>query len=352
MSVTGFMPRRRADVAVHWDHVDLGRTRDAAFRQRIATVLAGARTAAAHPALARADLIIARNLDMLACAFDARRRAGLDTPVVYESLDVHRMLCRADPVGMGLRALERALLRRSAALIVSSPGFLENHFQPRHGGHRHTYLLENRLAEAAELGPRPEKSVSPVGERLKVGWVGNLRCQRSFNLLLALADRFGDSVEIHLHGAPARVEIPVFEPQIDQRENVTYHGRYSAPEDLAGIYETMDLVWAGDFMEAGFNSLWLLPNRIYEGGYFSVPAVAPAGTETAAWIAARKSGFAIDEKVEVSFPALVGDLLRDRRPLQAAADALQKTDDSDFIEPKGEMATLVHEILETAGQNA
>ena len=71
---------------------------------------------------------------------------------------------------------------------------------------------------------------------------------------------------------------------IDVRPNMTFSGRYRSPEDLAGIYDNLDVVWAGDFMEAGYNSVWLLPNRIYEGGYYCTPSIAPSRTQTAAWL--------------------------------------------------------------------
>ena len=87
--------------------------------------------------------------------------------------------------------------------------------------------------------------------------------------------------EIVMHGMPALTEIPDFHHRIQGLTNVDYHGRYRAPEDLARIYAGLDLVWAGDFMEAGYNSVWLLPNRLYEGGYYAVPPIAPAGTQTA-----------------------------------------------------------------------
>ena len=106
LQVTGFMMRRRDPGALDCEHVDLGETRDGAFMQRIWQVFAGARRAAADRArLAAADVIYARNLDMLACAFLARRHAGLVTPVIYESLDVHRLLTRSDLVGKAMRRL-------------------------------------------------------------------------------------------------------------------------------------------------------------------------------------------------------------------------------------------------------
>ena len=349
LEVTGFMMRRRDPGALAWDNIDLGETRDGAFLQRICQVFAGARlAAAARDKLAGADVIYARNLDMLACAFLAKRQARLATPVIYESLDIHRLLTRQDLIGAGVRWLERMLLKRSAGLVVSSPGFIRNHFERRYPGDYRAFLVENRLAPGASYGARAcerKSRPSPGAEPLRLGWVGNLRCRRSFELLCDLADRFPDRLEIHLHGVPARTEIPVFEPLIEARPNMHYHGRYRSPEDLAAIYDRLDVVWAGDFMEAGYNSVWLLPNRIYEGGYYCTPSIAPAGTETAAWLERHQCGFIIDEPLQTSLPELIGQLINDRAPIAARAAILAQLPEETFIQPKGFLAEVVQRSL-------
>lgn len=346
LKVTGYMMRRREGRHADWDTVDLGLTRDGAFVQRVRQIFAGASIAAAdRNQLARADLVYARNLDMLGSAFLAKRKAKLKTPVVYECLDVHRLLTRSDPIGWIMRAIERALLKRCRALVVSSPGFLENYFAKRHAGLYDAHLIENRMAAGADYGARPSDANMPQPGKLRIGWIGNLRCAKSFDALIALADRFPDQIEIRLHGQPARKEIPVFEPEIDTRPNVTYFGRYTAPEDLPAIYEGVDLVWAGDYMEAGYNSVWLLPNRIYEGGYYATPPIAPSGTQTAAWIDTRGTGFLIDEPIAQSLPALVETLLEDPTPVVTKARALLARSEAEFIQPKGEMAAFVAGIL-------
>ncbi|MCA8899821.1 MAG: hypothetical protein KDA53_01075 [Hyphomonas sp.] len=346
LSVQGFMMRRGEDTPTAWDNIDLGETQDGAFVQRVRRIFSGARIAAAHrDALAAADVIYARNLDMLACAFLAKRHAHLATPVIYESLDIHRLLTRKDLIGKAMRWLEGALLRRTKGLVVSSPAYLRNHFEPHYAGTYTAALVENRLATGADYGPRPKGAAPLANGRLRLGWVGVLRCQRSFDLLCALADRFPDTLEIHLHGLPARSEIAVFEPEIDARANMTYHGRYRSPEDLAGIYAGLDLVWAGDFMEAGFNSVWLLPNRIYEGGYYATPAIAPAGTETAAWVEARRAGFVLAEPLDDSLAGLVSDLLADPRPLADRAARLAGLPASDFVQPNGFLAGMLEGFL-------
>jgi len=347
LDVIGFMMRRRDEVDTDWENVDLGRTFDAAYRQRVAAILGGARRAAKEKAkLASADVIYARNLDMLATAFLAKRFAGLKTPVIYESLDVHRLLTRKDMVGWGFRWIEGELVARTRRLVVSSPGFLENHFEVHHKGRYRASLIENRLAAGADYGPRPPRlPLQPAGEPLRIGWVGVLRCWRSFGLLLDIARRFGGNVRVVLHGTPALTEIPDFHHRIQGLANVEFHGRYTAPEDLSRIYGGLDVVWAGDFMEAGYNSVWLLPNRLYEGGYYAVPPIAPAETQTAKWIEQRQAGFTIEENLAETLPSLVERLIADRQLILARRESLLDLPESTFIQPRGELAALVEDAL-------
>ncbi|WP_430404869.1 glycosyltransferase [Hyphomonas sp.] len=351
VSIIGFMMRRQDSVAPEWDNIDLGQTRDGAFVQRVMRIFSGARVAArSGNMLATADVIYARNLDMLACAFLTKRYVKLDTPVIYESLDVHRLLTRTDLIGTLFRAAERSLLRRTIGLVVSSPGFLRNHFEKHYPGLYEPYLVENRLAAASEFGPRPgtvdsAQSSSGSDTRLRLGWVGNLRCRRSFALLCKLADYYPDEIEIRLHGQPARTEIPVFESEIDARANMSFAGRYRSPEDLAAIYDKLDVVWAGDFMEAGYNSTWLLPNRIYEGGYYATPAIAPAGTETAAWINRHDCGLSVEEPLDETLPELFDAILNDRGRLAACRRRLLEMPDEVFVEPSGFFAEVLERAL-------
>lgn len=349
--IVGFMMRRRDGGEPEWENVELGRTQDAAYLRRVVSMFLGSRAAGRGDAARRlrsADLLWARNLDMLACALLARRRLGLTTPVVYECLDVHDLTSRAGLVGRLFRAVEGRLLRQTAGLVVSSPAFLRNHFERHHAGLFRPYLVENRLV-AGTAAARPSRSSagsrSATSAPLRIGWVGILRCKRSLDLLCAIADRFPDEVEIRLHGIPSRTEIPVFEPLIERRENMVYAGAYRAPEDLPAIYGELDLVWAGDFMDAGFNSVWLLPNRLYEGGWFATPAVAPAGTETAAWIDRHHCGLSVPEPLESTLPALVEKLLTSRQELDRSAEALLALPDEVFVQPPGFLADVVNSVL-------
>jgi succinoglycan biosynthesis protein ExoL len=345
LDVVGFTMRRRDDVKTEWRNIDLGRTFDGAYVQRIKSIFRGAKLAAAErETLATADVIYARNLDMLATAFLAKRYTKLKTPVIYEALDVHRLLTRKDPIGFVFRRIEGALLKRTKRLVVSSPGFLENHFEKRHRGRYTASLIENRLAAGADYGERPGADLPPM-EPLRIGWIGILRCKRSIGLLTELARTFGPAIRIELHGAPALTEIPDFHERIQDLANVTYHGRYRSPEDLARIYADLHVVWAGDFMEAGYNSSWLLPNRLYEGGYFGVPSIAPSGTQTAKWIEARGAGFTVSEDLARNLPDLVRALIAQPGDIRTRRERLLALPHDTFVARRGELAGLIGDTL-------
>ncbi|TIW23300.1 MAG: glycosyl transferase family 1, partial [Mesorhizobium sp.] len=108
--------------------VDLGATRDGRFAQRLGAVAKAAMSIGAKlGAMPRPDLIIARNLEMLALARRANAALGANVPIVYECLDIHRLVLRDDLVGRTLRGAERRLARDVKLLVTSSPAFIANY---------------------------------------------------------------------------------------------------------------------------------------------------------------------------------------------------------------------------------
>ena len=330
-----------------WAQVDLGRSYDGRLFHRLGRIAAGARKAAAfRERLKVCDVVYARNLDMLLCAVWALWQAGLQKPVIYECLDIHRLMHRRDAAGLAMRQIERRLLRKTALVVVSSPAFLREYFERRHMGAYEACLIENRIAPHERLGPRPAPcEYSSFADRpLRIGWFGVLRCRRSLALLESLAERYPDRVEVVMHGY-ADIVLPDFDMRVQKHENMHYCGRYRSPEDLAKIYAEVDLIWAGDFHDAGFNSRWLLPNRIYEGGYFAVPAIAPADCETGRWVRARSAGFTPAEPLETSLGDLIERLASHREEIAAQRQALLTLPASTFLQPDGEMRNVIETAL-------
>ncbi len=343
LDVAGFAMHRAHDQRPDWVTADLGQTFDNKYLQRALSIPRGAK-AAQGPTLKQADLIVARNLDMLLTALRARSLAQLQTPVVYECLDIHRLVARDDAIGAIFRYIERRALRQCSGLWVSSPAFLSEYFTVIHPDGPDAHLLENRLQAAP--GPRPAESTAQKrAGKLRIGWFGNLRCVRSLALLCQIAQSHGDVVEIILRGYPAEAEIPDFLQIVQNQPGLSFGGRYQWPGELASIYEDVDVVWAGDFMDAGKNSEWLLPNRLYEGGWYACPPIAPVTSQTGKWISARGCGFVLDEPLEKSLPGLIAKLAADPAQISQMRDRLLSLPEDIFVEPEGTLRTLVHAAI-------
>ncbi len=148
----------------------LGETADGRFLQRIGAVASarmGLRGKLAG--VAKPDVIIARNLETLALAGAAADLFGAETPIVYECLDIHRLLLDDGIKGQMMRAAQRRLGARAKLLITSSPAFVENFFKPLSGLDLPVLLLENKVLAldgeraAMPVAPRPPEPGNPGG---------------------------------------------------------------------------------------------------------------------------------------------------------------------------------------------
>ncbi|MBZ9922353.1 glycosyl transferase family 1, partial [Mesorhizobium sp. BR1-1-7] len=277
--------------------LDLGATRDGRFAQRLTAVAKAAVSIGTRlRGMPRPDLIIARNLEMLALARRANTAFGAAVPIVYECLDIHRLMLRSDAVGRALRATERYLARDVRLLVTSSPAFTANYFEPYGQVTAPVELVENKYFEAAAILPAEhEMAEAPVAPPWRIGWFGALRCRRSLELLADFSRRADGRFEIVLRGRPALTEFPDFHAFVEAEPWLSFRGPYRNPEDMAAIYRDVHFSWAIDFFEAGQNSEWLLPNRLYEGCRFGAVPISMANTETGRFLGRQGIGILLPE---------------------------------------------------------
>jgi succinoglycan biosynthesis protein ExoL len=267
--------------------VELGRTADGCFIQRLAQVFISRIQSEQRLAATPVDVIVARNLEMLPLATAlARRWPG--TSVVYESLDIHRLLLRTDWIGGAMRAAERFLAGEARALITSSPAFVREYFTPYGQSPVAPWVVENKVLTPPSRGDNPILTAAPSSP-IRIGWFGALRCRRSLDHLIQAMSRLDGRYELVLRGRPALREFVDFHASVSTAAHVRFEGSYGYDE-LGRHYSEVHLCWAIDFFEEGQNSSWLLPNRIYEGCLHGAVPIALAGTETARFLAEREIG--------------------------------------------------------------
>ena len=348
--VLGF---RRADAAPESIEgaaaLDLGRTYDARLGHRArATALAALTAGRWRRELAGSQAVMARSLEMLSVASAARGACGLSGPLVYECLDVHRMMLDAGARGRAMRALERALMRGAALLIVSSPAFLEAYFAPRQGVGRElrlrTLLVENKVLELDAAAAAPA-SPPPAGPPWRIAWMGAIRCRRSLAILGGLARRRPDLVDVSIHGKPAYGEFDDFTAQVSTLANLRFGGAYAA-EDLARLYGQAHFAWAIDYMEEGLNSAWLLPNRLYEASRYGVTPIALKDVQTGRFLDQHGFGLRLagPEDLEGVLERLTPE---DYRKLRRDLDAVPQ---EALVAGEADCGALVRAIAEVSGQ--
>ena len=299
-----------------WENVDLGITADYAYVQRLRSLFIGiVEVIRQRRRIADVDLVFARNIDMAVLALFSRVITGNRTPIAYEVLDIHRFFLGKRKRNKLFRAVERFVLKRCDALVVSSEGYIRHYFEPMQRFRGRWFLLENKVpvGSVRMVGGDPEHRPSELGKPWVIGWCGTMRCVESLRILKEIARRNRDSVQIYMRGYPTETGLDAFEEQIADEPNMIYAGGYKGPADLAEVYAEIDINWAIELWDQTYNSKnshWLLPNRLYEGGCFHIPMITLAGTESAHRIERLDAGWVLDEPLVDK----VSELLRDLTP--------------------------------------
>ncbi len=292
VAVAGF---RRGGGALPDAAVVLGRTANGRMVQRVRAVIAALpRIARLVPETSAAtgdgeaagpEVVLARNLEMLALgAALVRRRGGR---LVYELLDIHGMMLGQGIAKRALRRVEAGLLAATRLIVISSPAFDTRYLRGYGQPDVPTLLVENKpFAQPSDDAPRPSRTAPAPGGiedggPLIVGWFGMLRCRWSLLTLDAVTRAEPGRCKVRLRGRPALDVIPDFHAVVDANPDLEFLGPYDWPGDLPRIYAEVDVAWLFDRYQAGQNSDWLLPNRLYEGCLNGAVPVALDGTEVA-----------------------------------------------------------------------
>jgi hypothetical protein len=324
----------------------LGRTVGGRLVARIASVLfALPRAWRLRRRWADADVVVARNLEMLAIAAVLLLFTKDRPRLVYECLDIHRLMLTDGVAGRLLRAIERLILRRADLVLTSSPAFAALYFRDRQKLAHEILIVENKVL-ALDGAPAGAAGSPPVGPPWRIAWCGVLRCARSLEILSALARSLDGRLEVALWGAPALDEIPRFHEIVSGAEGLEFHGRYAA-EDLPRIYADAHFAWTVDYYEEGGNSAWLLPNRLYEGLRFAAVPIALAGVETAAWLGDRNVGVVLDEPLEPSLRVFLESCAPE--PYAALRSAAASLDESAVAVSKDDCRILVETLAGRRG---
>ncbi len=339
VSVVGF---RRGNGDLPGPARVIGRTADARMAQRIGAVaraFVGLRSALRG--IGKPDVIMARNLEMLAIATRARRIWN-DAVLVYEVLDIHRMMLGEGKKPKALRALERKLGRDVDLVLTSSPAFIGNYFRRYDQLAAPVELVENKVLRLGHAPVEPDVAAEqPAPPPLVIGWFGILRCSWSLRCLDRVTRSAPGRYKVVMRGKPARDVLPAFDEIVAANPDLEFRGAYRAPDDLSRIYGEVHLSWLVDRFDAGANSDWLLPNRLYEGCLHGAVPLTLDGTEISEVLARHEIGFCF-----AADPGALAGKLADLTPdrLAAARSAVARVPSAVWVSTRDDCRSLVQTI--------
>ena len=289
---------------------DLGRTADGKLGRRavsIAHALVRLHRCANH--VRGADVVLARNLEMLIIASRARNLYAPRAALVYECLDIHRLLLSKGIIGSLLTPLQSRLWQGVDLLLTSSPAFIRNYFAPCHFP-APIRLVENKVALLDGNGLDRKFVRPPPRPPWRIGWFGAIRCRKSLEMLSALAKSGKGAIEVVIRGRPSDAVFSNFASEVTDIPHLRFLGPYNYPDGLPTIYADVHFAWAIDYYECGQNSTWLLPNRIYGASLYGAVPMALNGVETGRWLAVRAAGVVLNEPLEQQLNSFFRELNR------------------------------------------
>ncbi|MES2661618.1 MAG: glucosyl transferase [Verrucomicrobiota bacterium] len=295
--------RDKPDTPPTWENIHLGTTYNRRYFQRLwAFVKCIGVLWSNRDRLANCGVIYVVNTDNAILALLGRFFSGRPIPLVLELADIQPAMTGSGLVSKIFRAIERAVLERTSMLVTTSQGFVREYFQPIQGYTGGVFLLENKVYPSRGLPPASLENTVPVsgGRPWVIGCFGALRCRRSLEIMHGMASRLGGRIRIVLRGYPAGTIADDFDKLLGDLPNFEFGGSYFYPDELAEMYADIDFNWAFDMSDPNGNSVWLLPNRIYEGGCFGVPVIGAQDTETGRWIDGHALGWTFEEPLEES----------------------------------------------------
>lgn len=322
--------------------IDLGRSQDGMLAKRAISVVAAlSKLHAIEKCVRGSDVILARNLEMLVLAARARKLYAPRAKLVFECLDVHRLLVSDRSTGRLLRFLETKLWRNVDMLLTSSPAFVRNYFGPR-GCVVPIKIIENKLLPLDNSYPGVAARSRHEGPPWRIGWFGMIRCQVSLDILTALTTTMQGAVQVILRGRPSAAVFANFDNAIRDRPHISYAGPYRNPNDLPGIYQGVHFAWAIDFFEKGRNSAWLLPNRIYESVAYGAVPIGLSEAETGTWLKQQQAGIVLSEPLDDQLIAFFRNL--DQGSYARLVQAVKAIPPTKVISDRAECIDLVNTL--------
>lgn len=256
---------------------------------------------------------------------------------IYEISDV-RYASFKKPISALLRLLDRLIIRRSIATVITSEGFVD-YLGNNDKFEKKFILLPNKLSRRMLEVGRPHAFGSEENDKIRLGYVGLYRYP---NTVVKLAEIVGESfpsMEFHFWGVGDDTIMTKINSIVSRYSNVIEHGPFKNPNDLQRVYSTIDIV-ACNYDTNGVNERMAEPNKLYESVFFNKPIIVSENTFLSKKVRKLGIGLVINNSKDdmLSFLEKINrDILEEISKREMAIDA------KDLVEDYEELWKIIEE---------
>lgn len=245
------------------------------------------------------DIVYAFGIDLGLLGIVACLGMSARPVIVSDVMDIRKVLLSKTWAGKIARVMQKYTVRRIDLMVVTSAAYISEYYANIAGVLPRKHLvIENKILSKQFLSSKMQESATfeklPTRCALVIGYFGVLRCARSLEVLLAFASQGQGQVKVILRGILMDTEN--FRSRIASNPYVDYSGEYLYPDDMRGMYSSIDLIWACyPYSEVDpENWRWARTNRFYEGCFFDCPVIVALGTQDAKEVLHLAIGLVID----------------------------------------------------------
>lgn len=235
------------------------------------------------------DVILANTAEFVIIATIVFGRAKRK---IYDLADVNPIQYGGGFIATVFRFIESRCLRVGWEVVVTSPWFYWGYLLSILKVDLRCSLIENRLVGSRDSVIFNERRECSGKDTISIGWSGVLRCNTSFGILLSLCELAESNYELYLIGVVDQLDECLLE-RARSLTNVHFEGEYRE-EELGERLKGVDFLWAADLSD-GLNSRLLVPNRLYQGVFYSKPLIAFASTATGSIVGDFGLGVVLDD---------------------------------------------------------
>ena len=260
------------------------------------------------------------------------------TKYIYEISDILYAYPKFSKVEKLLRVLDKRLINKSVATIMTSEGF--KHYFAMDSSN--IVVIPNKVSTVLKGVERVPLHIET--NNIRFGFVGAIR----YDSIIRFAEVIGkyypcNSFEFYGNWLATDTKEQV-ERLTQNYFNIHFHGAYKSPQDLPGIYSELDVVVACYDVNST-NERIAEPNKLYESCLFCKPIVVSADTYLAERVNELNCGFSIDASNEESIKSFIAAI--SVNTIEHISKVLSETNSNEYYDNESELFAFLKDAIKS-----